>query len=143
VKKQINIRAHHIPCISRFYRGGYNKTFADNMRRICRSVRNNPFGKIKVVVGKLDDICMKCPYNFKEKCIQSKEIGKRVVSQDKKVAKYLSLKHNSVHAAKELFNLSMKKINKKTIRPVCKNCILLDNCIKVGINNSFKRDLNS
>lgn len=143
MKKQINIRAHHILCIPRFYRCGYNKNFADNMKEICKNIRDNPDNRIKILVGKLDDICIKCPYKYKNRCIQSNEIGKWVILQDKKVAKYLKLKPNSTYKTREIFNLSMNKLNQKTIKSVCKNCIFLNNCIKVGMNKSFKKDIES
>ncbi|MDD5700367.1 MAG: DUF1284 domain-containing protein [Candidatus Nanoarchaeia archaeon] len=138
----MKIRAHHLACIPRFYHGGYNKRFAENMKSICTKIRKNPSIKITVLTGKLDDICMKCPYKFKSGCIQSEEIGKWVITQDKKVAKYLKLKANSIHTAKEVFNLSIDRININTIKSICKDCIFLDNCIKVRVNNSFRKDLN-
>lgn len=138
----MKIRAHHLACIPRFYHGGYDKRFAKNMKNICIRIRKNPNTKIKVLSGKLDDIYMKCPYKYRNECVQSEKIGKWVITQDKKVAKYLKLKTNSIHTAKEVFNLSMNKINEDTIKSVCKDCIFLDNCIKVGINNSFRKDLN-
>jgi hypothetical protein len=137
---EIKIRAHHLACIPRFYRGGYNKQFAENMKNICAAIRNNPNIKIKILIGRLDDLCMRCPYKYKNRCIQSEKIGKWVVAQDKKVADYLKLEPN--YTARDIFNLSMEKINKKTIKSICKNCIFLDNCIKVGINESFRKDLN-
>ena len=59
------------------------------MKRIAKSIRKNPNQKVKVVIGKKDDLCDNCPYWYEDKCVQSKQIGKWVVSQDKKVAKYL------------------------------------------------------
>jgi len=138
----IKIRAHHLACIPRFYSGGYDRCFAKNMKIICDNIRKNPNSKIKILIGKLDDLCIKCPYKYKNKCMQSQEIGKWVVMQDKKVARCLKLKANPIHKAKNIFNLSMDKINTKTIKSVCKNCIFLDNCIKVDINKSFKKDIN-
>ena len=138
----IEIRAHHLLCIPRFYRGGYNEEFAKNMKEICQRIRKNPDTKIKVIVGKLDDICHKCPYKHGKGCIQSKEIGKWVITQDKRVIKFLNIKPNSIHKAKDVFNLSMEKLNPKTIDKVCKDCIFLENCKKVGINNSFRKELN-
>jgi len=136
------IRAHHLLCIPRFYSGGYNNEFAQNMKKICLQIRKNPNRKLKVVIGKSDDICNKCPYLSNGNCIQSEKIGKWVISQDKKVAKHLKLKQNSAHKAKEIFNLAMDKVNPKNIREICKNCVFLKNCIKVGVNKSFKKDLN-
>ena len=138
----MQIRAHHLVCIPRFYRGGYDKDFAENMKNICATIRKNPNTKIKILAGKLDDLCMKCPYKYKGGCVQSEAIGKWVIAQDKKVTKYLRLKTNSLYRAKEIFNLSIDNINKDTIKYVCRGCIFLDNCIKVGVNNSFRKDLN-
>jgi len=142
MKNTINIRAHHLGCIPRFYHGGYDKSFTENMKNICVAIRKNPDIKIKILIGELDDLCMRCPHKHKGKCVQSKKIGKWVVTQDRKVAKFLKLRQNSIHKARDIFNLSMDKINEKTIKSICKDCIFLDNCIKVGVNKSTKRDLN-
>lgn len=138
----IKIRFHHLLCIPRFYHGGYDEKFTKNMKNVVQSIRKNPNQKIKIITGKNDNLCDSCPYWYENRCVQSKKIGKWVVSQDKKVAKYLNLKPNSIHKAKDVFNLSMNKVNNKTIKSICKSCIFLENCIKVGINNSFKKDLN-
>jgi uncharacterized protein len=142
MEKLINIRAHHLLCIPRFYRGGYNKEFAKNMKEICQIIRKNPDTKIKVVVGKLDDLCHQCPYKYGKVCMQSKKIGKWVVLQDKKIIKYLKIGSDSIFKSRDIFNLSIRKINPKIIKNACKGCIFLENCAKVGINNSFKKDLN-
>jgi hypothetical protein len=137
----MKLRAHHLSCIPRFYHGGYNRKFAENMKKLCMRIRKNSNTKIKVVLAKPDDICFKCPYLYKGRCVQSPEIGKWVVKQDKKILKYLKLKENSIYSAKEIFNLSIKRINSKTIKSVCKNCLFLKNCIKVGLNKSFMEKL--
>lgn len=138
----IKIRGHHLSCIPRFYHGGYDKTFAENMKKIVMQMRKNPNIKIKLIAGKPDSFCEKCPYLYKGKCIQSTEIGKWVISQDNKVIKYLNLKENSIYTAKEVYNLSMEKINQNNIGEVCDGCIYLENCMKVGINKSFQKNLN-
>jgi len=142
MKTVIKLRAHHLLCIPRFYGGGYDEKFAKNMKNVVKSIRKDPNQKVRIVIGKNDDLCDSCPHWYKNKCVQSKQISKWVVSQDKKVAKYLNLKPDSIHKAKDVFNLSINKVNNKTIRSVCKSCVFLENCIKVGINNSFKKDLN-
>jgi len=142
MERQLNVRAHHLLCIPRFYSGGYDKKFAENMKNICSAIRKNPRAKVKLLIGKLDCLCKKCPYGHNGKCTQPGGMGKWVVLQDKKVAKYFKLKPNSAYAAKTAFNLSMNEVTDKTIKSVCKGCIFLDNCIKVGINNSFRNDLN-
>lgn len=142
MKEPIEIRAHHLACIPRFYRGGYDEDFAENMKKVCQYIRKNPNCKIKILVSKLDILCKECPHKYQNKCIQSEKIGKWVEAQDKKVAKYLKIKQNSIHTAISIFNLSMEKINNKTIPSICKDCIFLENCIKVGINNTFRKELN-
>jgi uncharacterized protein len=138
----IKIRGHHLSCVPRFYHGGYDKTFADNMKKVVMQIRKNPDTKIKLLIGKPDSLCDECPNLDKNKCVQSPHVGKWVVAQDKKMLKLLKLKENSIHTAKEIYNLSIEKNNPKTIKKVCKGCIFLDNCIKVGINKSFQKELN-
>ncbi|MBT3407667.1 DUF1284 domain-containing protein [Candidatus Woesearchaeota archaeon] len=142
MKEPIEIRAHHILCMPRFYRGGYNTNFAINMKNTCQHIRNNPNTKIKVIVAELDVLCLQCPHKSNNKCVQSKKIGKWVEEQDRKVANFLDLKANSIHTAKDIFNLGMNKVNSKTMEQVCQDCIFLKNCMEVGVNNSFKKDLN-
>jgi len=142
MERLIEIRAHHLVCIPRFYNGGYSEDFAQNMKEICLHIRENPEVKIKVIVGEMDHLCDKCPHKFEEGCVQSKEIGKWVISQDEKVANFLNIELNSIHKAKDIFNLSLTKIHEDTIKSVCEGCIFHFNCMKVGVNNSFRKDLN-
>lgn len=142
MKELIELRAHHLICIPRFYRGGYTEEFAQNMKEICLHIRKNPAVKIKVLISEMDHLCEKCPHKFEGRCIQSKEIGEWVISQDKKVANFLNIEPNSIHKAKDIFNLSLEKVHKDTLEFVCEGCIFHSNCMKVGINNSFKKDIN-
>ena len=137
----IKLRPHHLVCIPRFYRGGYDKKFAKNMKKICLIIRKNPNIKIKIV-SRLDDLCEECPHKYKKGCIQSKKMGKWVVNQDRKVVRYLKIKQNSVYTAKEIFNLSMNKIGSKDVEKICHGCIFLKNCAHVGINKSFQKEVN-
>ena len=138
----IEIRAHHLLCIPRFYRGGYDEVFAANMKEVCTYIRKHPDTEIKVIVAEPDVLCMECSHRDGVTCVQSKKIGLWVVEQDKKVLIYLGLQKDSVHKAKDLFNLSVEKVNEETIHDVCKGCIFLKNCIKVGVNKLFVKDLN-
>ncbi len=138
----IKIRAHHLLCIPRFYSGGYDKKFAENMKKICLQIRKNPNTKIKIIIGKSDNLCNKCPHLYNNKCVQSEKIGRWVVAQDKKICKILGIKLNSVHQARDIFNSSIDKINENNIKNICKDCIFLKNCMKVNVNKSFQKDLN-
>jgi hypothetical protein len=138
----LRIRAHHLLCIPRFYHGGYSKRFAENMRGVCLAIRKNPQANMQVMIGELDDLCEECPHRHADRCVQSGEIGKWIISQDKKVARYLGIGKGSIHIAKDIFNMSRERVNESTIDYVCRGCIFLENCKRVGINNSFKKELN-
>ncbi len=135
------IRAHHLLCIPRFYSGGYNKKFERNLKKICFEIRKNPNIKIKVI-KECDDICDKCLYKKDNICKKTSKLNIWILKQDKKVLKKLKLKKDSIHKAKDIFNLSINVVNNKNIKEICKGCVFLENCIKVGINNSFKKDIN-
>ena len=76
MENTIKISSHHLGCIPRFYRGGYDQKFAGNMKKICTQIRENPNFKIKVVVAKPDDLCDKCPYLHSGQCVQSIKLGR-------------------------------------------------------------------
>ncbi|MCK4496696.1 MAG: DUF1284 domain-containing protein [Candidatus Aenigmarchaeota archaeon] len=141
INNMLKIRAHHLLCIPRFYSGGYNKVFGKNLKRICFKIRKNPNIKIKII-KKCDDICNKCPHKKDNICKKTPKLNYWILAQDNKVLKKLKLKENSVHNAKDVFNLSIDKVNSENIRSICKGCVFLENCMHIGINNSFKKDLN-
>ena len=112
--------------------------------KICREMRKNPDMKI-MIVKKLDDLCAKCPFNGGKVCIRKPNSNKFVLWLDDQILKRLKIKENSVHTAKDAFNISMNKIpNVKTIcdKEYCK--MYYKSCANgTGINNSFKTDLNN
>lgn len=142
MKNIIQLRAHHLICLPRFYSGGYNKVYAENLKKTCLDIRKNPDTKIKVIIAEPDVICKKCPYLSNKKCVNKALPKNWGIAEDKRIAKYLKIKNNSIHKARDVFNLSMEKVDSKTIKKVCPTCPYLDHCIKKGINNSFRKDLN-
>ena len=141
MKRIIKIRPHHLLCIPRFYGGGYNKEFGKNLKKICFDIRNNPNVKIKVS-KECDDICKKCPYKKDNICKKTPKLNYWILRQDNKVLKKLNIKDNSIHNAKDVFNFSIDNVTSQNIKDICKGCVFLKNCIKIGINDSFKKDLN-
>lgn len=137
----IRIRPHHLLCIPRFYGGGYSKEFGLNLKKICINIRENPSIKVKVI-RECDDICEKCPYKKENICKKTPNLNKWILRQDDIVLNKLEIKQNSIYRAKDIFNHSMNTITSENIANICKGCVFLKNCIKVGINNSFKKDLN-
>lgn len=65
-----------------------------------------------------------------------------ILEHDNRVLKKLKIKKNSVMTAKDIFNLSINKINAQEIKSICKGCGFQDDCIKWGFNKSFIRDIN-
>ena len=140
----LKIRAHHLLCIPRYYSGGYNKTFAARHKKVCSDIRKNPSQKI-MIIRKVDDLCAKCPNRKGSICIQKPDSNEHVMHLDAKVLNRLRIKENSVHTAKDIFNLSMNKI--PSVKGVCSKCdTYYESCTGgrdgTGINNSFKSDLN-
>jgi uncharacterized protein len=140
--KLIKIRGHHLLCIPRFYGGGYDKPFGDNMKKICFDIRKNPDVKIKVLKS-CDDLCEKCPYKKDEICKKTPKLNEWVLRQDEKVMRKLKISEGSTHTAKDIFSCSIEKITAENLGEICKGCVFLKNCLKVGINNSFKKDLST
>jgi hypothetical protein len=140
----LNIRAHHLLCIPRYYSGGYNQVFAEQHKKVCMSIRKNPNQKIRIL-RKLDDLCARCPHNGGKVCAKKPDSNEHVMWLDSQVLRALNLKENSVHTAKDAFNLSMSKI--PSVKILCKDCVTYyKSCTSVnngtGINNSFRNDLN-
>ena len=133
----IKLRAHHLLCLPRCYSGGYNEIFAKRQKQVCASLRKNPLQKIKILRG-VDDLCAKCPYRKGNNCAKFPDGRWDPLELDEKALKKLKLRKNSVHEAKEMFNLSIKKI--PSVKTICKGCNFIDDCNK--INKSFMRDLN-
>ena len=139
--KNIRIRPHHLLCIPRFYGGGYSNGFGLNLKKICLAIRNNSDIKIKIV-RECDDICDKCPYKKENICKKTPKLNKWILRQDDAVLNKLKIKQDSIYTAKNIFNKSIDEVTSDNIAEICKGCVFLRNCIKVGINNSFRKDLN-
>jgi len=141
MKEPIEIRAHHLLCIPRFYGGGYTKEFGLNLKQICMHIRRNSNTKIKVV-KECDAVCGKCPYKKDYMCKKTPKLDRWILRQDARVLDKLKIKQNSIHKAKNIFNQSMNTITSENIADICKGCVFLRNCQKVGINNAFRKELN-
>ena len=139
----MKIRAHHLLCIPRYYRGiVYDRRYSENLRGICEYIRNNPDSMIKLTL-KCDDICSKCPHMIADSCNKKPGINKRIINRDKQVLSMLNLEQKNAYKAKDIFNLSIEKIGEKEIAVICHTCQFIDHCLKWGVNNSFRKDINS
>lgn len=137
----MKIRAHHLLCIPRFRGGGYSKEAGRHLRSTCKSIRENPEKKIRVVM-ECDDICLKCPHFNGKICVKRKGINKIILAHDDRVLKKLGIKKNMNYEIRNIFNLSVREIGSEQLKDICKGCGFLEYCIKYGINTSFVKDIN-
>ena len=134
----IKLRAHHLVCLSRANCSGgwYNIKLKRRVLKILHKIKGNPNLKIKLI-KKCDDICIKCPYQNKRICEKRPKINYWIVVMDNKFLKKFKLKENSIHKAKDIFNLVLKRINNKDLKQICKGCKFLRYCLKLGLNMPF------
>jgi hypothetical protein len=138
----LKIRAHHLLCIPRHCTSGYNRVYTNNLNRVCSEIRKNP-GMDIMLLKECDVVCSKCPHKKGGICEKRPKINYWILVQDGKVLKELRLKKDSIHKARDIFNLSMDVIGSEKIAKICRGCEFLEECIHLGINSSFRKDLNT
>jgi len=141
--EKLRLRPHHLLCIPRYFRGGYNKEYADNFRRICFSIREKPYLDIEIVLG-CDDVCEKCSYRQDNTCTKREGINELILIQDRKVLETLKIKTGDIFKAKDIFTLSINKIKNEDLEKFCKiyrGCDYLNSCISYGFNKSFVKNI--
>jgi len=136
----MNIRGHHLVCIPRFRGRSYDKKFKENFFNIQKRIRKNPNIKIRITRS-CDEICQICPFKKGNKCTKKKSSNYWVKVQDNKVIKKLGVKENESWQAKDIFNLSVKKIKNKELKEICGECEFLKFCLEYGLNKSFTESL--
>ena len=104
-------------------------------------IRKKPNLKIKVT-SECDAVCEKCPYKKDGICKKTPKLNEWILRQDYKIFSKLKVKKGSVYEAMDIFNRSIENFTSENLREICKWCVFLRNCLKVGINKSFKKDLN-
>jgi len=136
----MRLRGHHLVCIPRYRGGSYDKKSANRFTLMQKRFRANPNLKVKIIIG-TDFGCIACPHYKNKKCIKRKGIHEKLLNFDRQVLKKLKLKRNKIYKAKDVFLLSVKKIQDKEMKKFCKGCEFLNYCLKHGINKSFINDL--
>lgn len=107
---------------------------------IQKRVEENPLLGIQIVRG-TDEVCCACPFLKENKCSKKPGINYWVRVQDNKVLKALEIKANSSFTAKDIFNLSIEKINNKELKRICEGCEFSQYCLKNGLNKSFTKKI--
>ncbi len=80
----LRLRAHHLLCLQGFQGYGYSEEFVENISRILRALRENPWGKILLVRGG-DEVCEYCPYEKDGRCEKTPDSERKVQEMDEKV----------------------------------------------------------
>ncbi|MBP3291893.1 MAG: DUF1284 domain-containing protein [Clostridia bacterium] len=75
MSKTINLRPHHLLCISFFKGKGYSDEFVSNMTGIVSALKENKDTPISLVSGE-DDLCALCPNNQNGICITEDKSSK-------------------------------------------------------------------
>lgn len=86
----IKLRGHHFICLHFFSGEGYNSEFVANLREILKRVEAGE--EIEVYPG-ADDICKKCPYLQKDRCLYGRNAESEIREMDRTAIKFLRLKN--------------------------------------------------
>ncbi|MGL6298279.1 MAG: DUF1284 domain-containing protein [Methanobacteriaceae archaeon] len=145
----INIRPHHLLCITGYQGYGYDNRFRENLNLIHNIIfenkdtnRDNETPKIAIVMEN-DDICEYCPNLTKDNYCRNKEETIKIENMDYNVIKKLNLlKPNAVednnkkyleeniYSPNYLFSLIDQKIkDREDIIGICDNCSWESKCL--------------
>ena len=138
----LKIRPHHLLCLSRREcpKGWYTKELKKHAKEIRARIQKNPEMKIRLV-KRCEDVCIKCPYHNKGVCVKRPKINYWIIVMDNKVLRKIKIEEDSVHTAKDIFNLTIGKIGDEDLKKICKGCEFLKYCLELGLKRSFVRKL--
>ncbi len=117
MKKQIELRPHHLLCIKNFIGQGYSAEFVENMYSVITILDENPDELIKINAS-LDTICSKCPEN-KITCCNSED---KVSMLDKKVMESLDIHHGDEMSWIDIKAKVSKVITPEKLEQICSSC---------------------
>ena len=128
MSKTINLRPHHLLCISFFKGKGYSDEFVSNMTSIVSALKENKDTPISLVLGK-DDLCAHCPHNQNGICTAEDKSSK----YDQLTLNALGIDTNS-HSTTTYFTLRAladeKIINCGKRENICGDCEWTNLCHK-------------
>lgn len=108
---KIQLRPHHILCLSLFEGKGYNEEFTENIQKILDNFENFQ------IVSCADDICACCPNNVEGKCSLGED---DVRSKDIHACNGLNLQYGDVSV--ETINQKLAMLTKTDFEACCKTC---------------------
>ncbi|MDP1808839.1 MAG: DUF1284 domain-containing protein [Actinomycetota bacterium] len=114
----INLRPHHLLCLTGWQGHGYDQAFTDNFNRIAIKLRAGEL--VRLVAGN-DDICACCP---KVETVDCREEFPAAI--DERLLKRLGISGNSVYKLEWLNGLIKKKVAASDLDDICRGCPWLE-----------------
>jgi len=90
-KPAIKLRGHHLVCLHFFKGEGYSYEFLENLENLLGKVEKGD--EVEVCSG-ADDICKKCPYLIRERCLYDEDAEEQIRKMDRKALRLLRLRVN-------------------------------------------------
>jgi len=109
--KKINLRPHHILCLSLFEGKGYNEEFTANIRKILDNFQNLE------IVSCADDVCVCCPNNIHGECSLGED---DVRNKDRNACRGLNLEIGEISV--ESINHKLVMLTKTDFETCCSTC---------------------
>ena len=114
----INIRPHHLLCISGYKGANYNSSSAKNWDNIINALQTNPKQKVMITLQE-DTLCKECRHskNNDSTC----DVG-FVQFLDKQVKEFIKLKDGATYKYEKLMKKLFKKMTCEKHSEICNGC---------------------
>lgn len=124
-KSTVKLRGHHLVCLHFFKGEGYNFKFLENLETILEEVEKGY--DVEICLG-ADDICKKCPYLIKNRCLYDEDAEEEIREMDRKALRLLRLRLNEKVTWKSLKE-EIPKIIHEWSKKYCEECDWKKACI--------------
>jgi hypothetical protein len=119
----INLRPHHLLCLTGWEGRGYDQAFTDNFNRIAAKLRAG--GPVRLVAGN-DDICASCPK------VETDCRDEFPAAIDERLLERLGISANSVYELDWLNRLIKEKVAPRDLSEICGACPWLSSCLNLS-----------
>lgn len=121
METNVELRAHHLLCISSFRGRGYNDRFIHNLGKIIGDLKSDPDRKVRVVAS-CDDICSACPHCESNRCRKRPGSKKLVREMDDMVSEKLEISRGDEKTIEELTARLRENITGADLSEICADC---------------------
>jgi hypothetical protein len=124
-KPTIKLRGHHLVCLHFFKGEGYNSKFLENLEDLLGEVEKGD--EVEICSGP-DDICKKCPYLIRDRCLYDEDAEEEIREMDRKALRLLRLRVNGKVTWKSLRD-KIPQIIHEWSKNYCEECDWKKVCI--------------